>query len=595
MSFQEFVETFYDLVLLAGKCVITSDFLLARNAREWQAAAMHLLGFIRITVEILNEMDIDMTDATFNLENKELHLEESVVFAKHSIFIKRAMYDHLELLSDRIRIIMIVKMQRHFRVRFFNRRVSASFQGPASTSKALSMTSSCLAYFANAKFRKVVVETNARIVLQRFSRMVLTVLRKKRQLYLVVMVQAHMRGFFIRRDLKGQVDYAVSVVQYRWMYMVKHKKFLRKWVAVLSVQRQWRKYQLVLNLEFQNESAIKIQRYWRSKHKVRKTLRRLDTVDMNDEAKQQVVKEEFLVSLDSRLAKDPLYLIQLLRREEEVARLTSRVEDVKKLAVCRSDDLVLTTAKLKESLERERTLQATLDSNTKNKDTSIRNKEKKDLLQTIERLQQWVMEKEKTRLKSLQELADADSNMTSMMFDAALHKQKIADINATLAVKTQEFTDYEFSLVKTSKNAKTVEYDTQTKKMELMSLQEERDAVQATATRTLKQHEALKTFCSVLHTRIQMNSPEIQMAEMQFGLQALQAGVHKLFAKDNVKDRLKAVENEANLAKAQKRMAKRLETDRTFSGNEMTIPDSPINAGVSFRHFQVAGKTEASP
>mmetsp|Transcript_28152 Transcript_28152/g.47593 ORF Transcript_28152/g.47593 Transcript_28152/m.47593 type:complete len:1304 (-) Transcript_28152:1180-5091(-) len=549
MSFQDFVCKFYDLVLLAGKCAITADFLRAREDRDWHTAAIYILGFIHITKEILSQMGINIEDNSADSEF-ELNPQESVVYAQRSVFIKQAMFEHLEKLSFSIRILMIVKMQRHFRVRFYQRRKLSK-----STTKALSITSSCLAYFANVKFCKILNETNARIVLQRFARTALVYLRLKYRNYLIVRVQARVRGHMVRRDLSARKDYAVRLVQYRWKRMVKHKKFLRKWAAVAQFQRRWRTYQKKLHDLVREQTVIRIQRRWRATRKVHRELKRLETVEMNDIENQNAVKKEFLATLDVKLDKDPLYLMNLLKREDEVKRLTHRVEEVKKLALKRCHDLSEVTTKLEESLRENKKLQATVEVTQRKLDSSGQSsgRDTKDLLKVIDQLQKWVADKEISRVKSMDELTATESKVTALMFDTAHHKQGIADAEALLAKKTQEFKDYKFSLVKTSQNAAKVDYDTKTMEFELKTLKDKRDTLTATAAKDLKGLEALKAFSAVLNTRIEANAPEIQLAELNFGLQSLQGGVTKLFSKMNPKERLKAGQNEANLAKAQKK------------------------------------------
>ena len=577
MSFQDFVSTFYDLVLLAGKCAITNDFLQARCERDWQTAAIYLLRFIHITKEILNNMGVEVPNVMCEVENKELVLEETVVFSDRKVFIKQAMYDHLQQLSYRIRIINIVKIQRHVRVKCFQRKNAPS------TLKALSLTSSSLAFFANVKFSKILKETNARIVIQRFIRTALLYLRARRRLYLIVKVQARCRGNLVRQGLRKRTEYAVQLVQCRWKRFVHRNKFMRKWAAVKMIQKYWRMIKTKLELRRQEKIVISIQRRWRWQRTVRKEIKRLESVQLNDPAKQGAVKKEFLDTLDERLAKDPLYLINLLQREEEVNRLSRRVDEMKKLAINRSNDVASLSSKLEQSVSEANALRATVNS-MKAKDTAVANSGKNEVLNSIKQLQNWVAEKEKTRLRSLQELANTDSKLTGMTFDATLLQQKISDTTALLASKTEAFREFEFSLVKTSQNARQVEYDLETKKFELKSLQDECEKLQATSTKEMKQHESLKAFSALLQGRIQANSPEIQMAEMQFALGALRNGVTKLFDKDNSKERLQAVQNEANLAKAQKRTRRQSVQEEN---KPRVMADSPFNPNISFRNFRV--------
>ena len=575
LSFQEFVCKFYDLVLLAGKCEITADFLQARQDRDWQTAAIYLLGFVHITKEILVQMGIDIGEVSCKNEVKtELNIQQSVVYAQHSVFIKRAMYEHLELLSFSIRIIMAVKIQRHFRMRFLYRKMDNA------SKNVISITSNSLAYFANVKFCKILKETNARITLQRFARIGLIYLRMKRRNYLIVRVQARIRGHFVRRDLMARQNYAVSLVQMRWKRMVTHKKFIRRWSSAVNIQRCWRNHQQKLHALLCEQTAIKIQRRWRSTRKAHRELKRLKTVDLHDESKQRAVKEEFLATLDAKLDKDPLYLIHLLQKEDEVVRLTRRVEEVKKLTLKRCQDLSATTSKLEESKRRNKKLQATIESNQKKVTSGSSGREKKELLQVIGQLQKWIAEKEISRVKSLEELANTEAKVTSMLFDTAHHKQSVADIESQLTKKTEEFKDYEFSLVKTSKNAAKVEYDIQHMKFEIKKLQDKREYLNTIAIKDMKTLDALQAFCTVLNNRIQSNSPEIQLAELNFGLQTLRDGVTKLFSKTNEKERLKAVDNEANLAKAQKKVAQRMIS-------VMKNEQHGKSPAISFRHFTV--------
>jgi hypothetical protein len=215
MLFQIFVGKFFNLVLVAGKCAITRDFLLARRARDWREAASLLLGFVHIT------------DSSCHNEKRVLDLEKSFIFAKSSVFMKQSMYDRLELLSCRIRNMMIVKIQRHFRVRICQRKAIHT---------ALSITSRSLAYFTNVKFNKVRREMNARIVIQRFAQRALILLRHKRHTSFVVKMQAFVRGKLTRRQLHEQNFNTVRQVSSKWMRLVKHKQFLRKCAAALKIQ-----------------------------------------------------------------------------------------------------------------------------------------------------------------------------------------------------------------------------------------------------------------------------------------------------------------------------------------------------------------------
>lgn len=592
MSFHDFVSTFCDLVLLAGKCAITSDFLAAREERDWEAAAIFLLGFIRITEEVLDQMGADETSAGSDSGSGEVNVEDSVIFVKRSVFIKRAMFEHLQLLSSRIRIIMIVRVQRHFRVRLMS-----------SQHRALAMTSSCLAFFANMKFRKVLEETNARVVLQRYVRAFLAGQKKRRRARLVVRVQALVRGFFVRRGLRERSHYACRMVQLRWMRLVYHRRFLRRLEAARRVQRAVRRWLMVKRLRVQERIVRRIQRQWRSKRPGKRELRRQETVAVDDEETLRKVKEDFLAALDVRLSADPLYLVTLLKREEEVGRLAQRVEDMKKLAVSRSHDLAASSFRLQQGVGELNALREALEASRRKEERSAE-RDAKGLLKSVAQLQEWVAEKELTRVKAIGELAGADAKMTAMIFDAALHKKKTADMETTLVTKTREFKEFEFSLVKTSQNAKQVEYDVQALKAELKTLQDQHDQLHAVASREVKQHESLKAFCSVLKNRIAANSPEIQMAELQFGLQALQSGEKGVFSKVISRERLQVEENGTYLSKAQKRMTRPSDVSSCSGGgsnggnkristrsstSSVSSDASGISGGMSYRHFQVHG------
>jgi hypothetical protein len=359
----------------------------------------------------------------------------------------------------------------------------------------------------------------------------------------------------------------------------------RKCAATIKIQRAWKRYRDRLREEMMGQLVVNIQRQWRAKRAKRVGL---ESVEVNDEAAQHLVKAQFLATLDFKLAENPLYLINLLKSDEQVVRLTQHVESIKKLAVTRSHDLKATTSKLsvaKNDILQLEAANAAGSNASKNKGVSGSSSDSKELLCQIDQLQKWIGEKEKSRVSALEELGAADSQMTSMMFDAAQNNQEITNVETTLDEKTRAFKDFEFSLVKTSKTAEKVDYDIKTKKFELKSLQDKLDGLYAAAVHKQKAQESLKALCIALNKRIQNNSPVIQMAEMNFGLQSLHEGVTQLFAKDNRKERLKAPENESKLLKAQSKKSTASKRMASFVGTDNL--DSPINNKISFRNFEV--------
>jgi hypothetical protein len=309
----------------------------------------------------------------------------------------------------------------------------------------------------------------------------------------------------------------------------------------------------------------------------------VNAAEVYDEDRQLAVKVKHLATLDSKLAENPMYLINLLNGEEEVARLSNRMSELKKTSLTHRQELARITTKLQESEKEFQKEQTT---------ASFSGHTNKDILHTIDQLQRWISEKELTRVKSLEELRSAELKVAAMDLEAQLHKQQLADLEAAFMKKTREFKNYEFSLVKTAANAKQVEYDMQMMEFEMNAIKKERDELMVTVALDLKGIESFRSFCVVLSNRIQDNSPEIQLAEMQFGLQALHAGVSRLFSKGSHMDRLTAEENEANLIKAQRRISRKKSSAHSPGAH---IPDSPINSNVSFRRFHLEGFSRQHP